>query len=298
MGLTKEQISGILPDLTDDQFSQIDTLQQKADTLLGNSERGKAFQSVDDTLSLLTGIKRNEGEKTTDFSKRLVTQYKDAHDSVATITQEVKDLKKQIADGKGDESIKQQLKDAQTALEAAKAARDTVETEWKGKYEKLNSEVMSMKIEADFAPAWAGKDKADGLSEEDFKILVKAKQDTILAKYKPDLVDGKIVYRDPSKNNEAVMGKDLNPATGASLLSGEISSYLKEERKATGNGTHSPQGVSGKTGFRLTATTQVMADEQIDQHVVSEGIDRRSLDFQKRVTEIRKDNKVDSLPMQ
>lgn len=296
--LTADNVKTVLPEISDEGLKGLNEMVGKVVKKATDRARGEAWGLVDETLSTSSGIKKNEGEKTSDYVVRVYGEASKHKTTAETLQAKITDLETKIGEGKGSEAIKQQLKDAQTQLQAANEKIAATENEWKEKLTKKDSELVNIQLSADFSKARIGATFKETYSNEDIDILVKAKEDVILAKYKPDTVDGRIVFRDPAKNNEVVLDDKLNPATGAYLLGKEITPYLKESRQQQGSGA-TPTVPAGKAnGFVLRATTQAQADIDIDNYVVGLGLDRRKPEFADKVTEIRKEMKVSSLPLQ
>lgn len=293
--LTLDQAKTVFPDITDDNLKGLNELVGKAVKKAADKATGEAYRLVDEAFSSLSGLTRDGSEKTTDFIARGWGEASKFKGNAETLSAKVKELEKQISEGKGDEAIRQQLKDANDQLAAAKNRIPEIENEWKEKISKKDAELMTEKLNTDFAKALSGVEFKETYSQDDIDVLVKSKQDIILAKYKPEIIDGKLVFRDPAKNNEVVPDDKLNPATGAYLLKKELTPLMKEGRNQNGGGSDAPKGKTNTTPARINATTKGQAIEQIDAIVVSEGLDRRKPEFDERVTALYKEFNVAAL---
>ena len=110
----QEGLSG----LTDEQMQSIVGLSERDEETVINRKYGEMHGQVDTIIAAESAIKRNDGEKSSDYLTRALKQMKSLADEGAgfkstneTLTAEIAQLKKDIAEGKGNEQLKADLGD-------------------------------------------------------------------------------------------------------------------------------------------------------------------------------------------
>lgn len=86
--------------------------------------------SYDNDIFAATGKKKKEDEKTYDFLKRTLSEYKEKTDSIPLLEGQIKELNAKMRDGSGDETLKNQLKNLEKkhseALQNWTTEKDTI----------------------------------------------------------------------------------------------------------------------------------------------------------------------------
>ena len=301
-----------LKGLTDAQKLAITTLSSNDEATVIGTKIGALHGQYDADILSISGISKADGEKTYDYLKRVLGDYKTKLDGTKTLSaqleaqkKKVTELETKLAAGGSDEAVKQQLKDArhqvtqlQTQLTAKTEERDNAKKD----YEKKEKDLQ---VGFAFTNATAGiKFKAD-VSEPVKKILLAAAKDEILAKGTPDFIDDgnggkKLVLRDAAGNTLNNPKNNLNPYTIEELvMETSLKDVIDTGKQQPGGGTKpNPQPDHRTVNLDLsTAKTQQEADVQIENYLLSTGLTRDNVEFGNKALEIRNENNVSNLPI-
>lgn len=301
-----------LKGLTDAQKLAITTLSSNDEATVIGTKIGALHGQYDADILSISGISKADGEKTYDYLKRVLGDYKTKLDGTKTLSaqleaqkKKVTELETKLAAGGFDEAVKQQLKDARhqvTQLQTQLTAKTEELDNAKKDYEKKEKDLQ---VGFAFTNATAGiKFKAD-VSEPVRKILLAAAKDEILAKGTPDFVDDgnggkKLVLRDAAGNTLNNPKNNLNPYTIEELvMETSLKDVIDTGKQQPGGGTK-PNPSSDHRTFNLdlsTAKTQQEADIQIENYLLSTGLTRDNVEFGNKALEIRNENNVSNLPI-
>lgn len=301
-----------LKGLTDAQKLAITTLSSNDEATVIGTKIGALHGQYDADIFSISGISKADGEKTYDYLKRVLGDYKTKLDGTKTLSaqleaqkKKVTELETKLAAGGSDEAVKQQLKDARhqvTQLQTQLTAKTEELDNAKKDYEKKEKDLQ---VGFAFTNATAGiKFKAD-VSEPVRKILLAAAKDEILAKGTPDFVDDgnggkKLVLRDAAGNTINNPKNNLNPYTIEELvMETSLKDVIDTGKQQPGGGTKpNPQPDNRAVNLDLsTAKTQQEADIQIENYLLSTGLTRDNVEFGNKALEIRNENNVSSLPI-
>ena len=272
-----------LKGLTDAQKLAITTLSSNDEATVIGTKIGALHGQYDADILSISGISKADGEKTYDYLKRVLGDYKTKLDGTKTLSaqleaqkKKVTELEAKLAAGVSDEAVKQQLKDARhqvTQLQTQLTAKTEELDNAKKDYEKKEKDLQ---VGFAFTNATAGiKFKAD-VSEPVRKILLAAAKDEILAKGTPDFVDDgkggkKLVLRDAAGNTLNNPKNNLNPYTIEELvMETSLKDVIDTGRQQSGGGTQPNPSPSHRTvNLDLsTAKTQQEADVQIENYLL------------------------------
>lgn len=301
-----------LKGLTDAQKLAITTLSSNDEATVIGTKIGALHGQYDADILSISGISKADGEKTYDYLKRVLGDYKTKLDGTKTLSaqleaqkKKVTELEAKLAAGGSDEAVKQQLKDARhqvTQLQTQLTAKTEELDNAKKDYEKKEKDLQ---VGFAFTNATAGiKFKAD-VSEPVKKILLAAAKDEILAKGTPDFIDDgnggkKLVLRDAAGNTLNNPKNNLDPYTIEELvMETSLKDVIDTGKQQPGGGTK-PNPSSDHRTFNLdlsTAKTQQEADVQIENYLLSTGLTRDNVEFGNKALEIRNENNVSSLPI-
>lgn len=313
MALTAEVLraNAGLAALSDEQLSIIAEMSRNDENTVIGTRIGELHGQYDNDVLSVTGIAKNQGEKSYDYVKRVLGEYKQKAAGTEALNAQITELKTQIEGykktieaGKGNEAIAQQLRDAQKQLADTQALFESKNKEWQGKYDTLNTQYQQSLIDAEFGKALQGMKFKSIYPESVQKTLIESAKRTVLASAKPDWVEEngerKLVFRDAAGNIMTNKENRLNPFTPGELLQRELKDVLDTGRRQTGTGTQGQQGGrGGNTSVDLTGVTnQVDADNVISKHLMALGYTRGSKEFSDEALKIRKENGVDKLPIQ
>ena len=301
-----------LKSLTDAQKLAITTLSSNDEAAVIGTKIGALHGQYDADILSISGISKADGEKTYDYLKRVLGDYKTKLDGTKTLSaqleaqkKKVTELETKLAAGVSDETVKQQLKDARhqvTQLQAQLTAKTGELDKAKKDYEQKEKDLQ---VGFAFTNATAGiKFKAD-VSEPVKKILLAAAKDEILAKGTPDFIDDgnggkKLVLRDAAGNTLNNPKNNLNPYTIEELvMETSLKDVIDTGRQQSGGGTKPNPSADHRTiNLDLsTAKTQQEADIQIENYLLSTGLTRDNVEFGNKALEIRNENNVSDLPI-
>lgn len=297
--------------LTDDQLNAIAEMSRNDENTVIGARIGALHGQYDTDIFSITGVKKNDGEKSYDYAKRVLAEYKSKVESAASIkaeldkaNAEVVKLQTKIEKGATDETLAQQLKDAKAQVSQLQAKLTAKETELKTAKDKFDKYIKDTHIEYAFQSATSGLKFKDGITESIQKTLLTAAKAEVLAKGTPDFIeDGnggkKLVLRGTDGNILNNPNNNLNPYTLTELiLETSIKDVISVDRQQTGTGTKPHQTNKTTATFDISsAKTQVEAYRMIENHLLANGLTRDSQEFSEQITKLGTENNVSSLPI-
>lgn len=305
--------SSALTGLTDDQLNAIAEMSRNDENTVIGTKIGALHGQYDADILGITGIKKKDGEKSYDYAKRVLGEYKTKAESVKTIqTQltaaqaQVAELQSKLEKGAGDETLKQQLKDAKAQVTQLQTQLQTKETEFNTKKAEFDKTIKDTHVDYAFQAATAGLKFKSGITEPIQKTLLNAAKAEVLAKGTPDFIeDGqggkKLVIRGADGNILNNPKNNLNPYTMQELvMETSLKDVIDTGRQQTGGGTGGFGSGSGGTGGTLDLSgikSQVEADKAIEAHLLANGLTRDSQEFANQSMQLRTENNVASLPI-
>lgn len=305
--------SSALTGLTDDQLNAIAEMSRNDENTVIGTKIGALHGQYDADILGITGIKKKDGEKSYDYAKRVLGEYKTKAESTKTIqTQltaaqaQVAELQSKLEKGAGDETLKQQLKDAKAQVTQLQTQLQTKETEFNTKKAEFDKTIKDTHVDYAFQSATAGLKFKSGITEPIQKTLLNAAKAEVLAKGTPDFIeDGqggkKLVIRGADGNILNNPKNNLNPYTMQELvMETSLKDVIDTGRQQTGGGTGGFGSGSGGTGGTLDLSgikSQVEADKAIEAHLLANGLTRDSQEFADQSMQLRTENNVASLPI-
>lgn len=302
-----------LSGLTDAQKAAIAELSKNDEATVIGTKIGALHGQYDADILNASGIAKNNGEKSYDYLKRVLSDYKTKLDSSKTLAAQLKtsqdkvaELEKKIAEGAADESLKQQLKDAKhqvVQLQTQLTQKGEELNKAKSDYEQKEK---NLQVGFAFTNATAGIKFKAGIAESVQKILLSAAKDEILAKGTPDFIDdgkgGKVlVLRDENGNTLNNPKNNLNPYTlNELIMETSLKDVIDTGKQQPGGGTKPIVNTTGGASEVLDLSgikTQIDADRAIETYLLSTGLTRDSAEFGDKVLEIRNENNVSELPI-
>ena len=303
--------SAALASLTDAQFSAIAEMSRNDEQTVIGTRIGELHGQYDQDVFGVTGIKKNDGEKSYDYTKRVLNQYKtDLEATKGLQTQlnqanaKVAELTKKIEDGEGDATLRQQLKDTKAQVTQLQEQLTAKTAEFATEKAKLEGNIKSVHVDYAFAAATAGLKFKAGIPESVQRTMLGAAKAEVLSKGTPDFVDDgnggqKLVLRGADGNILNNAKNNLNPYTVAELImETSLKDIIDTGKQQTGTGTGSQQqqqqtGVLDLSGIR----TQLDADKAIESYLLSTGLTRDSAEFSEQSMQLRQENNVSELPL-
>lgn len=305
--------SSALTGLTDDQLNAIAEMSRNDENTVIGTKIGALHGQYDADILGITGIKKKDGEKSYDYAKRVLGEYKTKVESVKTVKAELDAAKAQVTElqsklekGAGDETLRQQLKDAKAQVTQLQTQLQTKETEFNTKKAEFDKTIKDTHVDYAFQAATAGLKFKSGITEPIQKTLLNAAKAEVLAKGTPDFIeDGqggkKLVIRGADGNILNNPKNNLNPYTMQELvMETSLKDVIDTGRQQTGGGTGGFGSGSGGTGGTLDLSgikSQVEADKAIEAHLLANGLTRDSQEFADQSMQLRTENNVASLPI-
>ena len=302
-----------LAGLTDTQLSAIVEMSRNDENTVIGTKIGALHGQYDTDILGITGIKKKDGEKSYDYAKRVLGEYKTKAESVKTIQAELDAAKTQVAElqgkiaaGAGDETLAQQLKDAKAQVTQLQSQLKTKEAEFATKQTEFDAALKNTHADYAFQAATSGLKFKTGITEPIQKTLLNAAKAEILAKGTPDFIDDgqggkKLVLRGADGNILNNPKNNLNPYTVQELvMETSLKDVIDAGRQQTGGGTGSAGAGAGGNGGTLDLTgikSQVEADKAIEAHLLANGLTRDSQEFADQSLQLRTENNVASLPI-
>ena len=310
MALTQETIKAneVLSSLTDDQISAISTLSANDEDLVMKDRIGKLHGDYDKDINGITGIEKLPGEKTYDYNKRVLNQYKSTIESsnqklgeINKFKDKVSELEGLIASGKGSEAIAQKLKDTEGKLSQLQSQYDSDKKNWEDEKSKFSREITKIQVDTQFEKATSSLKFKAGYSQKAQNSLIEDAKRTILSTANPDWTEenGKKVMVFRNEKGEILRNKNnmLNPYTIEELISEQLKDELDKGKQTSGAGTIPSNESTSDIVDLAGANTQVLADKIITKHLMQIGLVRGTKECAEKQSKLRTENGVDKLPM-
>lgn len=310
--LTREILiaNAALAGLTDEQIAAITTLSANDENSVIAKKTGEIYGGLDADILAASGIAKNGTEKTFDYAKRVVAEFKTKAESASalqtqidSLTKEKARLEKAMADGATDAETAKALKQAKADLTAVTTQFNDLKRKNDEAEKKFQTELFGVRIEGALQTATAGLKFKPGLPESATKVLLAQAIDKIKGMNPEYIDDGKIIaFKDESGAIMRNPNNQLNPYTPGDLLAKELDTMgiLDKGRQAGGGGTVPPGGGSGGGGgitIDVTgAKTRVEAYEAIAANLMAQGLTAGSEKFDAAMKQAWQDNNIAALP--
>lgn len=314
MALTPDVIKAneSLASLSEDQITAIATLSVNDETTVINTKIGEHHGLIEKDVKEISGVDKQEGEKSYDYLKRVLGDYKqkstgstELQTKITAAENKVKDLEALIASGKGSEAIAQKLKDTESQLTALQSKYDEDKSAWDKEKGDFNQKITGIQVKSAFGKATAGIKFKAGYPESVQKTLLTSAESAILGKYKPDWVDAgdgnrTMVFRD--EKGEIIRNKanGLNPYTAEELMNEQLKDVIDLGQKKKGAGSQDPGKPNVDTIDIVDiagAKNQVEADDMITKYLLQKGETRGTASFADAQKKIRLEHGVDKMPI-
>ena len=313
MALTVEVLkaNSVLAGLSDEQLAAITTLSANDENSVIAQKTGKIYGDLDADILSVTGIAKNGTEKTYDYAKRVLGEFKTKAESavqlqstIDTLTKEKSRLEKAIQDGASDAETAKALKQAKADLAAITGQYNELNTKFQNAEQNHQKELFGIRVESTLQAATANLKFKPELPGSVTKVLLSQATEKIKNMH-PELIDdGKggqiIAFKD---ENGAIMrnpNNQLNPFTADELIQRELDmmGVLDKGRQQVGTGTQPPSGVTGSgTVINIAgAKTRTEAYDMIASSLMTQGLTNGSAEFQTAMDQAWKDNNISSLP--
>jgi hypothetical protein len=315
MALTSDVLkaNAVLSGLTDEQIQAITTLSQNDENTVIAQKTGKIYGDLDADILAATGVAKNGTEKTYDYAKRVLSEFKAKAEGanglsaqIESLTKEKARLEKAIADGATDAETAKALKQAKADLTAVQTQFNDLKTKYDQAEQTHATELFGIRVESALQTAVAGVKFKPELPESATKVLLSQAIDKIKG-MNPELIDdgkgGKMLaFKDETGAIMRNPNNQLNPYTPADLLTRELETMgiIDKGRQAAGGGSTPPAGGSGGIGGGAIsisgAKTRVEAYDAITQSLQGQGLQVGTKQFDDAMTAAWKENNIAALP--
>ena len=297
--------------LTEEQATAIIGLSEREESESLPGKLGKMLGDLDTSIAAESAIKRNEGEKTSDYMVRALRALRTSADEGAgyktaneTLTAEVERLKKQIENGAADAELKQRVAKLEGDLASAKKINTELQESLTRSAAEYKGKLEGYRMESEIGAAMTGIALKKELPEATKQaLLTLAKQNVMSSKHVFDETAGVFIFQDADGN--PMKDKSLNNLKVADMLRMQLEAMGvletgRQQGGAGGNGNAGGSGNGSGAGVSITtAKTKVEADEIITRELMAQGHARSDEDWYKLVKEAKDANRAyyDSLPL-
>lgn len=303
------QQNASLASLTDEQKNVIVEMSRNDENTVIGTKIGALHGQYDTDIFSITGIKKNDGEKSYDYLKRILSNNKTEITSIksqlTTAKSKVTELEKQIAAGNQDETLKQQLQDNKNQITKLQTQLSAKQEEFDTEKAKLEKQLQTVHVDYAFSSAVSGLKFKTSIPEAVQTTLLNAAKQEVLSKGTPEFQTGadgtkKLVFRGPDGNILLNAKTNLNPYTFKELImETSIKDAIDDGKHTQGGGTgaSSTGGSSGAVLDFSSAKTQIEADRVIENYLLGNGITRDSEEFAEQSMKLRTENEIEKLPI-
>lgn len=297
-----------LAQLTDEQFAAIALMSKNDEASIINSKTSELLGKYDADVLVASGIQKKSDEKSYDYVKRIISDFKSKITGAETANKNLQDkvveLQK-IVDEKGDTQLRSKLKDSENTIAQLRTQISENEKKYNDDKNKLEADIKNVHIDYAFDSALSSLNIKKDVTDSIKSIMFEAAKREVLAKYTPDFIEnaGKkvLVFRDSAGvvvNNPA---NNMAPFTALELISNtSVKDIIDSGKQLPGGGTGPIPGQPQAGSVLLDMSsikTQMEADNAIEQYLLQKGLTRDSDEFAAESIKLRADNKVSELPI-
>lgn len=300
--------NSVLSGLSAEQITAITTLSKNDEEVTIGKRIGELHGSYDNDILSVTSIAKKDGEKSYDYLKRVLNDYKSKvadRDNLKTQldeqTKKVESLQKQVEGGSAE--ISKQLKDEQDLTAKLRGQLKDKDTELANSKKDYEAKLLEFRVNTAFDSVFNGLTFRQDVTEPVKAAMKMAAKNEVLAKgtLSYDETLGALVLRDSKGEMVRNTANNMNPYTLAELVADTSIKDVLQKPK-TGGGTTPPSGGGG--GAQVdnlldlsAAKTQVEADELISKHLATKGFALESSEYFEQYNTLREANNVSALPM-
>ena len=309
--LTQEVLiaNELLKNLSEEQIKAIVNLSQNDENAVIAKRIGEIYGALDSDILAASGVAKNGTEKTYDYAKRVLGDFKTKVDGIAALNTQIADLTKEktrlenvIKEGSGNEETAKQLKQVRKDFENITKQYNELNQKYQETKQNHAKELFNLKVDGELQSA-TGKFKfKPGLPESVTKIIMSQAIEKIKS-MSPELIDdgkgGKtLVFKGADGAIMRNPANQLNPYSPAELLEKELNSMgvLEAKRTATGTGTTPPAPAASSVIDIAGAKTRVEAYDIISAALLAQGKPVGSEEFEAAMAEAWKENNIAQLP--
>lgn len=315
MALTSETLKGNaeLSGLNDQQIAAIVQMSQNDENDVIGRRIGEVYRTMDETITSVTGVKRDGDEKTYNFLKRAATELKQKADGASKYTQEIETLKAEktrleglVAKGAGGEEAQKQLAQAKADLENVQKEFASLKRQSEKQKEEYEKQIFGVRVDNEIKNSINGIKFKTDLPESVTKLLLEQAVEKVKAfnpTYEDDGKGGKILsFRNADNSIMRNAATNLQPFTARELVERELETLgVLAGKAAPGAGTQAPPagGGNGVVVDLSAARTRKEFTEIATQTLLQQGKTIGSNEFDAALQEIYKSNEgYKDLPLQ
>lgn len=314
MALTSETLRGNaeLSGLNDQQIAAIVQMSQNDENDVIGRRIGEVYRTMDETITSVTGVKRDGDEKTYNFLKRAATELKQKADGASKYTEEIATLKAEktrleglVAKGAGGEEAQKQLAQAKADLENVQKEFATLKRQSDKQKEEYEKQIFGVRVDNEIKNSINGIKFKTDLPESITKLLLEQAVEKVKAfnpTYEDDGKGGKILsFRNADNSIMRNAATNLQPFTARELVERELETLgVLAGKAAPGAGTQAPPAGGGNGVLDLSsARTRKEFTEIATQTLLQQGKTIGSNEFDTALQEIYKANEgYKDLPLQ
>lgn len=298
--------------LTEEQLAAITTLSNNDENSVIAKKTGEIYGGLDADILSVSGVGKNGTEKTFDYAKRVLLDFKTKVENanvlqtqVNTLTKEKERLEKAIADGSVDTETAKALKQAKADLQSVTTQYNELKTTFDNSVQTHANEVFGIRIESDLKASTTGLKFKSGLPQSAIDVLLNQAIGKIKGMNPEYIDDGKggkvLTFKDETGAIMRNPNNQLNPYTTSELLSRELDGMgiLEKGRNAAGAGTGSNTITSAGGGAVIDiqgVKTRVEAYDSITAMLTQQGLKIGTAEFDAGMSQAWKDNNISALP--
>ena len=309
--LTQEVLiaNELLKGLSEEQIKAIVNLSQNDENAVIAKRIGEIYGALDNDILAASGVAKNGTEKTYDYAKRVLGDFKTKVDGIAALNTQIADLTKEktrlenvIKEGSGNEETAKQLKQVRKDFENITKQYNELNQKYQESEQNHAKEIFNLKVDSELQSA-TGKFKFKaGLPDSVTKIVMSQAIEKIKG-MSPELIDdgkgGKtLVFKGADGAIMRNPANQLNPYSPAELLEKELNEMgvLEAKRTVTGTGTTPPAPPASSVIDVTGAKTRVEAYDIISAALLAQGKPVGSEAFEAAMAAAWKENNIAQLP--
>lgn len=297
-------IKGLAPDV----IARIAQMSKNDEESTLGAKIGELHGRYDSDVLTASGIAKKQGEKSYDYTKRVIGVLKaDAEKSgqlrqeISTANAKIAELQQTIEKG-GDAALQAKIADYKSQISVLEKNLASQKANFEKETAALKDQLTTTRVDGMFKAAIAGFNFKDSISEGIKDMVLNSAKAEVLSKYTPEFDEtGNMVFRGADKQIVRSATNGLQPSTFEELLMAtSMKDIIDTGKHQTGGGTGNQGGAGnqGGSGFILDGVkTQLEANQKIEEHLLAAGYTRDSEEFAQQSLELYKENNVGNLPL-
>lgn len=283
--ITKEEIQNFIKEkggkaedfiirTPDEEKSYLDNFREAEIEKAIDPKTKEIHSKYDDIIFSVTGLKKNPGEKTLDFNKRVLADLKSNADKIAEYEAQLADLKEKVGKG-ADARILADLENVRSEFATFKSAKEKElddlrkETEVSRKKSLIESEINAYEF--------------DPLIKEN---VLKVYKETVINALigSSEFRDGQLVFLDEKGNPLRNQANNLAPYSPTEIIGERLKDVIKQKRIIGG-----PPKLGDPKGSPRSLPDTVKTKVELSEHLMKEGLKRGTKEYDEAFTELGKD---------